>query len=543
MFFFVRPAIHRIGPDQGVAIFIVNVLKCRFFRARSHAVDLFLHRQIKVRTVEGVRSFFPSSSEGIVHTHTHTPAYFDTHILEQCNQFLLPLCVCNPKAMSWQRGAWKGGNWQHDWQQGAWKGGHWQHWQHDWQQGASKGGNRQHDWQHDWQRFCSHGHGWSLDTEEADGWSRDIADLGVCAAFCANRLPLEKACRYPHDTGGWLHAFTLAGSGTSQPDMRKIRALRTLIWAQTRQVCRGESCVLFESMGDLELEDPPSYTYRVYASPFAAPDCLQQFPLCNPLCNMAECDMLDYAEDLVHQGFSVAILNMAAATKPGGGVHWGAGAQEENLHRRSDAMRFTMDQQKYNYPLEGSMCLLSHGVTIFRGNEHNGYPFLRKPFKVTMISCAAPPRPQLVWDSSEQCQYWCVKEHTKMDGKVAAIVQAVVESGCDAAVLSAFGCGAFGHPPELVAKMFHKHLAHLSPHSGLKQVTFCIVNDHNSFRPHNPGGNVTAFSNLFSKTGPGAMPTLQAGRHSSTALRGRVRLGMCFPYAAAHQWSPQCKGR
>ena len=91
MFFFVRPAIHRIGPDQGVAIFIVNVLKCRFFRARSHAVDLFLHRQIKVRTVEGVRSFFPSSSEGIVHTHTHTPAYFDTHILEQCNQFLLPL--------------------------------------------------------------------------------------------------------------------------------------------------------------------------------------------------------------------------------------------------------------------------------------------------------------------------------------------------------------------------------------------------------------------------------------------------------------------
>ena len=434
-----------------------------------------------------------------------------------CYQLLLPLCVCHPKAMSWQYGHWQ----------------HWQHWQHDWKQGSKDWQHDwQHDWRHDWQQGAwkggrSHGHGWSEDAdgwsldkaaparlaiEDADGWSEDTAapaclaiedadgwSQDVCAAFCANRLPLDEACRYPHDTGGWLRAFTLAGNGTSQPDMRKIRALRTLIWAQTQRVCRGESCDVFAA--DPELADPPSYTYRVYAAPrvFAAPACLQQFPHCN----VAECDMLDHAEDLVCQGLSVAILNMAAATKPGGGVRWGAGAQEENLHRRSDAMRFTMDQESGNYPLKGAMCLLSHGVTIFRGNEHIGYPFLHKPFKVTMISCAAPK--YCDWMGKLQCA-------AILDGKVAAILQAVVESACDAAVLSAFGCGAFKNPPELVAEMFHKHLAHLSPHSGLQQVTFCIVNDHNSFKTHNPEGNVIPFSNLFSETGPGAMPGSHARR-------------------------------
>lgn len=175
------------------------------------------------------------------------------------------------------------------------------------------------------------------------------------------------------------------------------------------------------------------------------------------------------------------------------------------------------------------MCLLSHGVTIFRGNEHIGYPFLRKPFKVTMISCAAPRAPCLALDGSRG--YRDASERTKMEDKVAAILQAVVVSGCDAAVLSAFGCGAFRHPPELVAEMFHEHLAHLSPHSGLKQVTFCIVNDHNSRKAHNPVGNVIPFSNVFSEAAyhfavlrgqapqarepcplcrQGAMPTLEA---------------------------------
>eukprot|EP00969_Alexandrium_andersonii_P237340 10476359-Alexandrium_andersonii.AAC.1 len=39
-------------------------------------------------------------------------------------------------------------------------------------------------------------------------------------------------------------------------------------------------------------------------------------------------------------GYEVAVLNMASSRHPGGGVKSGQGAQEENLHRRTDAFRF-----------------------------------------------------------------------------------------------------------------------------------------------------------------------------------------------------------
>eukprot|EP00969_Alexandrium_andersonii_P056787 2503838-Alexandrium_andersonii.AAC.1 len=50
--------------------------------------------------------------------------------------------------------------------------------------------------------------------------------------------------------------------------------------------------------------------------------------------------MLEAAGGYASQGCRVAVLNMAAKSHPGGGVRRGAGAQEENLHRRSDAFRF-----------------------------------------------------------------------------------------------------------------------------------------------------------------------------------------------------------
>eukprot|EP00969_Alexandrium_andersonii_P221445 9780553-Alexandrium_andersonii.AAC.1 len=64
---------------------------------------------------------------------------------------------------------------------------------------------------------------------------------------------------------------------------------------------------------------------------------------------------------------------MAAARSPGGGVDKGAGAQEEDLHRRTDAWRFLRRQHHRGpdapglYPIHLGRCLLSSGVTVFRG--------------------------------------------------------------------------------------------------------------------------------------------------------------------------------
>lgn len=59
----------------------------------------------------------------------------------------------------------------------------------------------------------------------------------------------------------------------------------------------------------------------------------------HPTVSVVEGDCLA-ARELVEGGETeVCVLNMASATGPGGGVHWGAGAQEEHLFRSSDYFR------------------------------------------------------------------------------------------------------------------------------------------------------------------------------------------------------------
>ena len=60
-------------------------------------------------------------------------------------------------------------------------------------------------------------------------------------------------------------------------------------------------------------------------------------------------------------------------------------------------------------------------------------------------------------------------------------------------VLSAFGCGAFRNPPEIVARLFRMELAR----SPLRLAVFCIRDDHNAGRWHNLKGNLRPFQELF----------------------------------------------
>jgi hypothetical protein len=78
-------------------------------------------------------------------------------------------------------------------------------------------------------------------------------------------------------------------------------------------------------------------------------------------------------------------------------------------------------------------------------------------------------------------------------------------------VLSAFGCGAFGNPPQVVAELFREVL---SAHSDqIRRVVFCILEDHNSGRWHNPHGNLAPFVEAF----PQAPATASASSSSASA--------------------------
>jgi hypothetical protein len=89
--------------------------------------------------------------------------------------------------------------------------------------------------------------------------------------------------------------------------------------------------------------------------------------------SVANEDCLDRARWLTDKGHTVAVLNMACAYSPGGGVRWGAGAQEEELHRRTDLCRFLRDHKESLYPIDERTCLLSRGVTVFKGGEADAY--------------------------------------------------------------------------------------------------------------------------------------------------------------------------
>lgn len=158
----------------------------------------------------------------------------------------------------------------------------------------------------------------------------------------------------------------------------------------------------------------------------------------------------------------VAVLNFASATNPGGGVVGGSNAQEECLCRTSTLYANLTDQgmmrafyQAHRHKLQiGHMdftynddLIYTPDVVIFKSDtafpttlpEHHWQ-------KVDVITCAAPNlnhvRQMISPDELAQI-------HENRCRKILAVAQA---QKVEVVILGAFGCGAFGNPPEIVAK-------------------------------------------------------------------------------------------
>ena len=90
-------------------------------------------------------------------------------------------------------------------------------------------------------------------------------------------------------------------------------------------------------------------------------------------------------------------------------------------------------------------------------------------------------------------------DRERMKTKVEVILKTAVMANCPAVVLGAFGCGACGNPPELVAELFRDALT--SPESAaLSEVFFCIVDDHTTNAKHNPHGNFAPFLEVLGES-------------------------------------------
>lgn len=205
--------------------------------------------------------------------------------------------------------------------------------------------------------------------------------------------------------------------------------------------------------------------YLFNAIPLPSPDALP-LPRRAGAIRVENNNTFSAAQDLAKQfpGESIAVLNMASDARPGGGVAGGARTQEENLARRSNLIEM-LDESCY--PLPPTALLYSPRVTVFKGAD---YALLSNPFECTVISCAALRHPTLDVNGR-----YFPADRNAMAAKVRSIVHVAAAHGVRHLVLGAFGCGAFGNPPEQVATLFSECLIRDGLRAHFETIIFAVL--------------------------------------------------------------------
>ena len=226
----------------------------------------------------------------------------------------------------------------------------------------------------------------------------------------------------------------------------------------------------------------------------------------NTIIKVVNLDCLLAAEKLLKEGYHPAVLNMASRQNPGGGVQTGAGAQEENLFRRSNlfqslyqfapfAGEYGLRKSNYQYPLDRNFGgIYTPDAIVFRGTEQDGYPLLDTPYRMSFIAVAGINRPTL--ESPERISSDLVEP---VKNKIRTIFRIGLLHGHDSLVLGALGCGAFRNPPSHTARLFHEVMEEPEFKNKYRLLLFAILDDHNARLKHNPNGNFLPFVREFKR--------------------------------------------
>lgn len=287
--------------------------------------------------------------------------------------------------------------------------------------------------------------------------------------------------------------------------MSQIRSMRAEVFQHTVYIVKkggysidGKDYMFSEDDSQMMVKETCYYDCRLDASSYPSIECKTEFSVVNA-------DCLTVAKDLNDKGYNVAVLNMASRQNPGGGVLTGAGAQEENLFRRSNLFRSMFQFAKYakqyglvanrkQYPLNRDYGgIYTPNATVFRGEEKDGYPLLGEgSFRMSFIAVPGINRPELK-DATHLADNMI--EGTK--NKMRTILRIGLRHGHDSLVLGALGCGAFCNPPSHIAQLFHEVFEEPEFKNKYRLICFAILDDHNAHRSHNPEGNYLPFVKEF----------------------------------------------
>ncbi len=175
-------------------------------------------------------------------------------------------------------------------------------------------------------------------------------------------------------------------------------------------------------------------------------------------------------------GLSVAVLNFASASNPGGGVANGSSAQEEclcrcstlyfNLNEQSNWEKFYKPHRRDGNPLHNDDIIYTPGVVVFKSDA--AYPKLlaeRDWQKLNVITCAAPnlrERPINRYNSGDGFAAVNISDadlQALHEKRARRILDVAAFGQNDALILGAFGCGAFRNKPQVVAAAYKNVLA------------------------------------------------------------------------------------
>lgn len=212
-------------------------------------------------------------------------------------------------------------------------------------------------------------------------------------------------------------------------------------------------------------------------------------------------DMLETAAKLTKEhGTIFAVLNMANAIHPGGGFTTGAAAQEENMLRRTNIMKtfaspgvLKWHGEKVVYST--AMSKLINGTTgrvycdhpmplsasnemhiCVRGREERnqedmGYRYLgeHQVFPFYELRSAAI-------NIGRHCRTVpdAAKVQAEMQMRIVAQLDTLISRNIRHAVLSAFGCGAFGNDPYAIASIYARLLQRPPYNSSFDVIAFSI---------------------------------------------------------------------
>ncbi len=230
-------------------------------------------------------------------------------------------------------------------------------------------------------------------------------------------------------------------------------------------------------------------------------------PVSSDLVSVTKGTTFDVAREYIKEG-TVGVLNFANPHFPGGGVTKGAMAQEECLCRSSNLYpsllseeaknEFYMYHRKSQNLLFSDRVIFTPDVTVIKTDDQ--VPVLMPEsewFKVSVLTCAAP------YSRGETT----VDDNTLKDvfvHRIINILNVALANNIEILILGAFGCGAFGNPPELVASAFNKAIKGVYmdknsiewyDHKFLKRIVFAIKSTTGDAQQ--PCPNVVAFENEF----------------------------------------------